>query len=315
MQESPTLKRASVSIIKSTYDLLCIINPNNIIQPAEWVIHKVTPLKKLIISLKEEFKDSNEIALTIQNLNFFDLIVGKGIDSLNDKFGDKGLPLVFISEWIRIWLNIIRRKSHYSYSHKIWSYIWRLAKTKLVGYINTINYETVNKENLPVYVSLILYASTIPDNSEDDLIIEYARIKTINCRICLSNLNESLAVGLIKPPKTNLSIDSISLSNVYWILYLTPLFKFSESQKESHLMTIENPLNMIKALASGLSINDFDDYHVQLEHHYLSWIYLFYIFNYVDSMLKNKQISKIKINSTLDKEIDSIIQTAWIVCK
>lgn len=83
------------------------------------MIHKVTPLKKLIISLKEEFKDSNEIALTIQNLNFFDLIVGKGIDNLNDKFGDKGLPLVFISEWIRIWLNIIRRKSHYSYSHKI----------------------------------------------------------------------------------------------------------------------------------------------------------------------------------------------------
>ena len=301
--------------MKSIYDLLCLINPNNIIYPTDWVVHKITPLKKFFIAQKVENKESIEIYSNINKFNFLDLIVGKGIEGINEIFGDKGILLVYLSEWIRIWLNIIRLKSHYSYSHKINSYIWKLARSKVVSLINTINYESVNKENLYVYISLILYASTIPENSDDDLIWEWARIKSVNSRIWLSNINERLACSIMKPGKITMTADSINLLNLYWILYLTPWYKFSEKQNEFHLMTLENPLNMIKFLSSGLNTNEFDDYHAQLEHNYFAWIYLYYLFDYIDQMLKKKQISKIKINSALDKEIDSIIQTACIVWK
>lgn len=76
----------------------------------------------------------------IKEVNFFDLVLGKGIESLSETSGDNGnLSLIYISEWIRVWIGLIRHKTHYSYSSKLFSYIFKISKNKVISSINTIS--------------------------------------------------------------------------------------------------------------------------------------------------------------------------------
>lgn len=52
-----------------------------------------------------------------------------------------------------------------------------------------------------------------------------------------------------------------------------------------------------------------------MEQDYLICIYLFYLLHWVDKLIQQKLMSKIKVNSVIGKELDVIIQIASNVCR
>lgn len=55
---------------------------------------------------------------------YFDLMLGKGFDNFHKAFQDKGIIiLISITEWVRIWLNIISTKLPEVYSSELRNFI------------------------------------------------------------------------------------------------------------------------------------------------------------------------------------------------
>lgn len=255
--------------------------------------------------LKESFSNTMQL---------FDLVLAKGFDKFNEIFEDKGmLPLIYITEWFRVWTIIIQKKLHPYYSQNLINYVNRASKFKLIKTGFDINLEMCGKENLKIFLALALYANTIPDNVEEDLLVEISSLNSLFVKVCLSCLNENQAVKFNKPLGFNGKVKI--QHHVFWVLYLTPCHKFDESQSVDSIRKIENPLNLIKTLSNCLLNREFDDYCRQMEQDYLICNYLYYLFYEVDQMIKDKKISKIKVNSVLGKEIELIVQIAVNICK
>ena len=183
------------------------------------------------------------------NMQFFNLILAKGFDKFNQVYEDKGmLPLIYIVEWLRIWINMIKQKLPSESAHNLISYIHKASKFKLTSSGFDNNLEMCGKENLKIFLALTLYTNTMLSNDEDELLVEISELKSLFVKVCMSCLNEHHALNLNKPHGFNGKVKI--QHHIFWVLYLTPSYKFTNGQSTFELRKIENPLNLIKILSN-----------------------------------------------------------------
>lgn len=193
------------------------------------------------------------------------------------------------------------------------SYINNVAKSKILKTGLDIDLESCSKDNLKIFIAICLYSGTLLDAKNENLISKLASQKSLFVKNWLTLLKEEIAVS-VHLPQSNIRKVQIQ-HHVFWLIYLTPCYRFNSLQGMFEIKKIKDPINLIQWLWNCLTNREFDDYYRQIEQDYIICIYLFYLFKELDEMIKNKKISKMKVNSMIWQEIDLIVQIAVNVCR
>ena len=136
-----------------------------------------------------------------------------------------------------MWITLIRQRCPTTYSHKLLEYIHKWSKSKLNKTDFDINLECCNKENLQIFIALILYSNTIPENTEDNLIKELLWINSLCVKSSLSFIPEPLALKLFKRETSSNSIDLTTQNIIFWLFHLTPCYN---PNKENENFKVKN---------------------------------------------------------------------------